>query len=245
MNGWTLDYEGFDRSREPLREALCTLGNGYFATRGAAPETIADGTHYPGTYVAGCYDRMTTEVAGREITNEDLVNMPNWLTLRFRSGRGRWCTPQTSELLEHRQELDLRRGVLTRHARYRDRAGHTTTVTQRRLVSMSAPHLAALETTFVPEDWSGELTVRSGLDGGVTIAVVARYRSLRGDPLGPPTFERVDEETIGLCAEAGADVFVAGSAVYSGSDPADVVRRLRARATTASGSSWWSDEDPR
>ena len=49
----------------------------------------------------------------------------------------------------------------------------------------------------------------------------------------------VDEETIGRCAEAGADVFVAGSAVYSGSDPADVVRRLRERATTVSESSWW------
>jgi ribulose-phosphate 3-epimerase len=52
----------------------------------------------------------------------------------------------------------------------------------------------------------------------------------------------VDEETIGLCAEAGADVFVAGSAVYSGSDPADVVRRLRARAATVSESSWWGGE---
>jgi ribulose-phosphate 3-epimerase len=52
----------------------------------------------------------------------------------------------------------------------------------------------------------------------------------------------VDEETIGLCAEAGADVFVAGSAVYSGSDPADVVRRLRARAATVTESSWWGGE---
>jgi ribulose-phosphate 3-epimerase len=50
----------------------------------------------------------------------------------------------------------------------------------------------------------------------------------------------VDEETIGRCAEAGADVFVAGSAVYSGSDPADVVRRLRAGASEALAKSWWA-----
>ena len=50
----------------------------------------------------------------------------------------------------------------------------------------------------------------------------------------------VDEETIGRCAEAGADVFVAGSAVYNADDPADVVRRLRARATETSTSAWWS-----
>ncbi|MDH3248167.1 MAG: hypothetical protein OEQ47_04365, partial [Acidimicrobiia bacterium] len=35
MTPWTLRYEGFDPDTEPLREALCTLGNGLFATRGA------------------------------------------------------------------------------------------------------------------------------------------------------------------------------------------------------------------
>ena len=48
-----LAYEGFDPEREGLREALCTLGNGRFATRGAAPEARADDVHYPGTYAAG------------------------------------------------------------------------------------------------------------------------------------------------------------------------------------------------
>ena len=37
--GWAWAYEGYDPEEERLREALCTLGNGYFATRGAAPET--------------------------------------------------------------------------------------------------------------------------------------------------------------------------------------------------------------
>lgn len=45
----------------------------------------------------------------------------------------------------------------------------------------------------------------------------------------------VDADTIGACAEAGADVFVAGSAVYGGDDPAAAVRGLRARAETALG----------
>ena len=37
-------------------------------------------------------------------------------------------------------------------------------------------------------------------------------------------------ETIERCAEAGADVFVAGSAVFGAADPAAAVDRLRARA---------------
>ncbi|MGA8017660.1 MAG: hypothetical protein WCA42_02215, partial [Desulfobacterales bacterium] len=42
-------------------ETLCTLGNGYFCTRGAAEEAEDDGIHYPGTYIAGGYNRMKTE----------------------------------------------------------------------------------------------------------------------------------------------------------------------------------------
>lgn len=42
MRDWTLEYEGYYPAQERLRESLCTLGNGYFATRGAAPECAAD-----------------------------------------------------------------------------------------------------------------------------------------------------------------------------------------------------------
>ena len=58
MDSWKLVYEGFDPKSESLREALCTLGNGYFATRDAAPESKAGEVHYPGTYLAGGYNRQ-------------------------------------------------------------------------------------------------------------------------------------------------------------------------------------------
>ena len=44
----------------------------------------------------------------------------------------------------------------------------------------------------------------------------------------------VSLETIERCAEAGADVFVAGSAVYSADDPDAMVAELRARAQAVS-----------
>jgi alpha,alpha-trehalase len=85
MDPWTLVYQGFDPQKEALREALCTLGNGYFATRGASAQADADDVHYPGTYLAGGYNRLKTKMSGRVIENEDLVNMPNWLVLKFRT----------------------------------------------------------------------------------------------------------------------------------------------------------------
>ena len=102
MNKWNLIYEGFDPDQEGLREALCTLGNGYFATRGAAPESAADDVHYPGTYLAGGYNRLKTEVAGRVVENEDLVNLPNWLSLSFRIGDGDWFDLRKVEVLSYR-----------------------------------------------------------------------------------------------------------------------------------------------
>jgi ribulose-phosphate 3-epimerase len=45
----------------------------------------------------------------------------------------------------------------------------------------------------------------------------------------------VSLETIERCAEAGADVFVAGSAVYSADDPDRMVAELRAKAEAAAG----------
>ena len=201
MNGWSLTYEGFLPTEEGLREALCTLGNGVFATRGAAPEAVADEVHYPGTYAAGVYDRLRTEIAGRSVENEDLVNLPNWLALTFRPAGGDWLDLSRVEVLTYVQELDLRTGVLSRAFRFRDADGRTTGVRQRRLVSMAEPHLAALETTIVPEDWSGRLEVRSGLDGTVTNSGVARYRSLRGDHLVPRSSRTLGGDAISLVVE--------------------------------------------
>jgi len=50
----------------------------------------------------------------------------------------------------------------------------------------------------------------------------------------------VGAETIERCAEAGADVFVAGSAVYGADDPARAVRALREQAERATAHAAWS-----
>jgi alpha,alpha-trehalase len=161
-----------------VREALCALGNGQFVTRGAAEEVSADGTHYPGTYVAGGYNRAVSKVAGHDIENEDLVNFPNWLCLSFRPDGGDWVDFQKMEVLSHRRELNMREGVLVRSYTIRDGDGRTTSVVSRRFVHMYSPHLAAIEYKITPQDWSGTIHIRSMVDGNVTNTGVARYSEL-------------------------------------------------------------------
>ncbi|TVQ38066.1 MAG: glycoside hydrolase family 65 protein [Geminicoccaceae bacterium] len=193
---WRLVYEGYAPEQEGLREALCTLGNGYFATRGAAPDRDADDHHYPGTYLAGGYNRLVSEVEGRKIENEDLVNLPNWLCLTCRIDDGPWLRLGEAEVLDYRQELDVEAGVLHRSLRLRDDAGRVIRWRERRLVSMADAHLAAMEVALTAENWSGRLTVRSAIDASVVNDGVARYRGLANRHFEVLDLESAGEEVL-------------------------------------------------
>jgi alpha,alpha-trehalase len=210
VDEWSLRYDGFDPAREGLREALCTLGNGYFATRGAAPEAVADGTHYPGTYVAGLYNRRVTRLAGRSVENESIVNVPNWLSLSFRIEDGPWFAVGDVDVLDFSQELNLRIATLSRTMRVRDTVGRLLRVEQRRFVSMADPHSAGLETILRPENWSGRLTVRSGIDGRIANSGVERYRQFDEHHLTDVNAGRPDRETVAMVARTSqSDITIA------------------------------------
>lgn len=122
-DAWTLVLDGWDRDDEGRREALCTLGNGWVATRGAAPESRAGGVYYPGTYAAAIYSRLSDEVCGRNVENESMVNLPNWLDLRFAIEDGDWVGLSGVRVLRNHVELGMRRGVLSRTLRFVGTAG--------------------------------------------------------------------------------------------------------------------------
>jgi HAD superfamily hydrolase (TIGR01509 family) len=172
VDPWLLVYEGFDPAHEGHREVLTTLANGYLGTRGAAPERKADGVHYPGTYLAGVYNRLATVIEGRQREDEHLVNAPNWLPIDVRLGDGIWWSEGGLVMSAEHRELDLRRGLLTRTVTLTSEDARRLLLTQRRIVSMDRAHLCALETTIVPLGWSGPVEVRATIDTGVVNANV-------------------------------------------------------------------------
>jgi len=201
MDTWSIVYNGWTQGEERLRETLCTLGNGYFATRGAAEESSADAVHYPGTYLAGGYNRAKSEILGRELEHEVLVNWPNWLCLTFRPEGGAWFDLASVEVLDHRQTLRMQEGHLERAVRFRDPQGRVFLLVSRRLVHMENPHLAAIQWELVAENWSGEVTIRTALDGSVTNSGVARYGALTSRQLEVLAAEPLDEESLGLLVQ--------------------------------------------
>jgi trehalose/maltose hydrolase-like predicted phosphorylase len=193
-SAWSLVYDGFDPERETLRETMCTVGNGYFATRGSAPEAKPDDIRYPGTYTAGCYNTLTDTVAGREVANESMVKLPDWLATGLRFGEGPWFDAASADLTRYRQTLDLRRGILVRDLAFRDGAGRVTRMVQRRLAHMEYRNVGALQTTVQAENWSGCLTLRSVLDADVANTGVPRYRDLSGRHLRVERAEVLGED---------------------------------------------------
>jgi ribulose-phosphate 3-epimerase len=85
------------------------------------------------------------------------------------------------------------------------------------------------------------MTVEPGFGGqkflDIMLPKIRRTRELI-DKHGLDLWLQVDGgvslETVERCAEAGADMFVAGSAVFAAGDPEDMVARLRAAAEKAS-----------
>ncbi|WP_327068617.1 glycoside hydrolase family 65 protein [Kitasatospora sp. NBC_01302] len=206
-DAWHLRFEGFDPAEEGVREVLCAVGNGYLVSRAAAPESSADGVHYPGTYLAGVYDRAVSVADGRTVENEDLVNCPNWQSFSFRPADGDWFTGPPAE---QRMDLDLCQGVLTRHALVVDAQGRRTRLVQRRIASQAQPHLVVLETELLAENWSGPLEVRSALDGTVANTGVARYRGLTSRHLVPAGQGLDEDGTLWLqVATAGSPLHIA------------------------------------
>ena len=103
------------------------------------------------------------------------------------------------------------------------------------------------------EDLLGELdmlllmTVEPGFGGqhflDMVLPKLRRARAMVAK-LGAEVWLQVDggvsEETIERCADAGADVFVAGSAVYGAADRAGAVQALRAQAERATAHAAWT-----
>ncbi|WP_147822169.1 beta-phosphoglucomutase family hydrolase [Salidesulfovibrio onnuriiensis] len=175
---WFVTYNGFDPGDEKLRETLTTVGNGYLGTRGAYECECASYYFYPGTYIAGIFNKVPSKVQGKEIWNNDFVNCPNWLPVSFKVGNGEFMSPLSMEILSYCHSLNMRDAVMERHMVVKDKVGRLTRVSSTRFASMADPHLCVLKFDFTPLNYSGKITIRSAIDGNVINGGVARYSTL-------------------------------------------------------------------
>ncbi|MBQ9057056.1 HAD-IA family hydrolase [Rhodococcus sp. D-46] len=192
----TLEYRGVDPSATGLRETMSTVGNGFFATRGALSECHDDGIHYPGTYVAGCYNRLTSDVDGHSREDESMVNLPDWTTIVVTGPDGERLDEKSTLVTHHHESLDLAHGICSRESVFSDTRGRVTRIRQRRIVSMDDPHLAAITMTVAAENWEGTIDVTSGITTNVVNNNVPDYSTLAGNHLDIVSLDTIDDQCI-------------------------------------------------
>ncbi|MBN2778662.1 MAG: beta-phosphoglucomutase family hydrolase [Bacteroidales bacterium] len=182
-DSWCLKYADFNPENEKSREALLTVGNGFFASRGCFSEEKASELHYPATYMAGVYNKLKSDIKGKIVENEDLVNCPNWLFTSFKIDDGDWCNQNNCKIIDIERTLDMKRGILSGWAKVEDKAGRQTMIESVRFISMANKNIAAIEYSITPINYSGKISVITGIDGNIINDGVARYRDLNQNHL--------------------------------------------------------------
>ncbi len=210
-----LVYHDYDVAKERSREALLTVGNGFFGTRGVMEETGSNKVNYPGTYIAGLYNRLKTPVAGRDVENEDFVNVPNWLPVSFKIEDEAWFNPNETKIIEIRRTLDFKTGLLMRMMIVEDEEGRQTKIESCRFASMDNMHLAALRYKITPLNYSANISIYSALDGTVKNEGVERYKSLNSKHLDPVTQGGKDDESWLVVKTNQSNVTIAEAAKLS------------------------------
>lgn len=167
---WRVEQEGFDPAREHAMESIYTVGNGYLGVRGALDRPL------PGSqadlFVAGIYDRKQSTLPYSELEflaqerddpYSEIVSLPFPFRVEIRvdgmpleMSEGRWH--------EHRRTLDLKRGVLRGHYRFKDEHGGRTAVDAWRCASLSDLHLLMQEVQVTCEDHDAIVELDASID---------------------------------------------------------------------------------
>ena len=168
------------KARFRAEQALQSVGNGYFCTRGAdyEEEQGPNSWGYAGTYFSTIRNTRKSVIDRQPVYNEDLVNCINWLPVTFKIDDNDWFQPHETELLNYIKDLDFRDGSFTRTLSFRSQNGKETEVVARHCVSMADKHLAAVGYSVTPINYSGVITVKTGLHADHINDGVARYSKL-------------------------------------------------------------------
>ncbi len=152
---WWIEEKEFDINKINHLETIFTVGNGYLGTRGSL-----EGSHtaaFPQTFLNGVFDHNDSSVI-------HLVNVPNWVPLTIIANNERLCI-QNAKAIEYHRILDMKQGLLYRLARFQDPKGNITRYESIRYASFAEQHLCEIKAIVIPENYSGEIMIRSEIDG--------------------------------------------------------------------------------
>ncbi|MFV0555769.1 MAG: glycoside hydrolase family 65 protein [Lactovum sp.] len=172
---WAITYNRLETGKKSYgQESLMTLGNGYLGWRGAPIWSEFSENHYPGLYLAGIFNKTKTEVAGHEVINEDMVNIPNPQLLRFFID-GKRVDFSDEFIVDRKSEINFYKGIQTDKYTVRVDRGFFSLKTTKYVDPLHF-HCIGFEAT-VSATFAGKLVIESLIDASVENQNVERYRA--------------------------------------------------------------------
>ncbi|MFP4364187.1 MAG: glycoside hydrolase family 65 protein [Spirochaetia bacterium] len=197
---WIIEETEFHPEYQGKFETIFSLANGYMGTRSVTEEPYAGQTR--GTYIAGLFDEFPGEVT-------ELPNLPDW------TGMELYLQEEKMDLLsgsaqEYSRRIDLRNAQLVRDFIWTSPKGNKTKFIFKRFLSLSNLHAANMKVEIIPLNYSGKITLVSGINGQVTNSGVQHLLDSR--------VRQYSEETITLSTktqESGVCITEAASFAFS------------------------------
>ncbi|MBD3202807.1 beta-phosphoglucomutase family hydrolase [Candidatus Woesearchaeota archaeon] len=175
---WSISYYDYSKEKETTVESLLTIGNGYFGTRGAMEEFKSNDFSYPGTYIAGVYNTLESEVKNRIVKNEDFVNCPNWTFTTFKIKNSSWFNLSDYKIIDIKRTLNFKTGILKKTMVVKDKKNRKTLIESERFACMHNIHTAGLKYKIKPLNYSEKIYIKTSLDANIINYGVKRYRQL-------------------------------------------------------------------
>ena len=166
LDPWAIVEDGFDAAHGKVAESIFSLGNEYQGARGYFDEGYS-GEKHVGTYFNGFYEALSFKhpVAynGFVLSGADMTNSVDWLYTRLEID-GETLDLAKSKFSDFKRVLDLKTGTLCRTFVWETAGGKKVKLTFERFTSLVNTHLGAQKISFEPLNFSGEVTVTTGLD---------------------------------------------------------------------------------
>lgn len=164
--GWRVRETEWNPQKQHHRETAFTTGNGLFSSRGVFEEGYLG--EWRTTFIHGVFDEVP-------VSFTELANVPDWMALDIRLNGTRFRMDQ-GQLLEYHRALDLRSGLVMRGVRWESAAGERTRLQFERILSRANRNVAAIRVQILPENWSGSIEIRGGIQGHVHNKGVVHWR---------------------------------------------------------------------
>ena len=163
---WRIIESGFHSEFAECSEAIFSIGNGRMGQRANFEEGYS-GKSLQGSYVAGVYYPDKTRVGwwknGYPEYFAKVLNSVNWIGLDIEI-EGERLDLNAAEVLQFERELDMKRGVLSRHFQLRFPSGKEIQVSAVRFVSMRRDEIGAIRYGMKALNFTGKARIVPFLD---------------------------------------------------------------------------------